>query len=74
MHSKNVRMLEVTVNLDFSSQLKHNVAVDNLSLGDHLDRHNGLRLSMSCQVHMAVPKNHNKVTFPFQDAAQSGSR
>jgi hypothetical protein len=57
MHGENVGMFEVAVNLDFSPQLKHNVAVDNLSLCDHLDCNDGFGLTMPRQVHMAIPTN-----------------
>ena len=74
MHGENVGMFEVTVNFDFSPQLKHNVAVDNLSLGDHLDRNDGFSLTVPRQVHMAIPTIHDKITFLFQDVDRSGSR
>ena len=57
MHGENVGMFEVTVNLDFSPQLKHNVAVGHLFLCDHLDCNDGFSLAMPRQVHMAIPTN-----------------
>jgi hypothetical protein len=71
MHGENVGMFEVTVNLDFSPQLKHNIAVGYLFLCDHLDCNDCFGITMPCQVHMAIPTNYDKITFPFQDDVQS---
>lgn len=53
VHSQDVLMSEMRLNLDLSSQLMLHIALHQLLLVEHFERNNKLGLLFSCQVDMA---------------------
>lgn len=54
VHGQDVWVFEVAVDLYLAAKLEHDVVVDDLLLGDHLDCDNSFGFTMSGKIHMSV--------------------
>lgn len=67
MHCQDVCVFEVAVDFDLSSQLKYNIAINDLLFGDDLYCNDGFSFSLSCQINMPISKGLKNKLLSFTE-------